>query len=305
MSWRRKNRALPLLGCLALIGTFPAVASAETTVTETTRTTTTTTSESVPSSITLSPTGNYMLVDPLTGAVTGVYNPTTGLNNVPSGVMVIDKLSGQLIAAVDSGRLIDIAAVRTSDALAVSINNRQAELQRAISDALAKGAMDTVQATSLRAQLDTIASQEAQSKSDGLLTYSEALALSTSLNNVADQIVSASRSPIVITPLSGARFIVTDGQFRFVDGIAYRKMALERRIDDEYKAGKLSSKQVADLKERLNEIASLESKYRKNGHLSESKEKTLNAKLNLVNSRLEQNIAYINKRRSQLGLRVN
>ncbi len=301
MNFTKNLTAMLLFTSCAI--SLPVFADTETT---TVRTTTTTSNGQ---ELTLPTTSTYVLVDPITGNVRGNFDPTTGLTDtgmVHSGLVIINKDTGNVIATVDSnGRPIDVTSAPAFDSLVVSIDSRRSDLERMITEALSRGTMTAEQASSLRADLSRIESQEQAAKqSGGVLTYSEALSLALSLNSLGDRLVPFAQTT-TITPLLGARFISADGQLRMVDGIEFRKLQLRQRIDDEYTAGRLSSQQVANLKDKLNEIASLETKYRKNGELSPSKTEKISVKLDSVKTKLDEDVAIINNKRSKIGLKVD
>ncbi len=303
MNLTKNLTAIVLLTSGAISISLPVFADTETT---TVRTTTT---SSNGQEFILPTTSTYVLVDPITGNVKGNFDPATGLTDtrlVQSGLVIINKDTGNVIATVDStGRPIDVTLAPAFDSLVVSIDSRRSDLERMITDALSRGTMNADQASSLRADLSRIESQELAAKqSGGVLTYSEALSLALALNSLGDRLVPFAQTT-AITPLLAARFISADGQLRMVDGIEFRKLQLRQRIDDEYTAGRLSSQQVASLKDQLNVVASLETKYRKNGELSPSKTEKISTKLDSVRTKLDEDVAIINSKRSKIGLKVD
>jgi hypothetical protein len=272
-------------------------------LTETKITTVTTTGNP----ITLPSAGTYVVVDPLTGVIKGHYDPlrTTFDYPISSGLVVIDQDTGKVLATFDSsGRLLDVISTPATDALVASIDARRAELQQAITDGLSKGTITPSTASSLRAALDTIAAEElADQQSNHILTYAEALSLATALNGVSDRVIPLAHLSVT-TPLIASHFTSLNGQVLMLDDVAYRKAQFERRIDDEYTAGRLSARQVARLKEDLNDIAYLETKYKKHGSMSESQTEKISARFDKMNTNLDRDIAEINEKRSNIGLRV-
>jgi hypothetical protein len=108
-----------------------------------------------------------------------------------------------------------------------------------------------------------------------------------------------------ITPLIGARFITTDGTLVIVDQFGGRNLQMQRRIDAEYAAGRLSNSQVAKLKQCLNDVSTLQAKYTKNGKVRDSKQRLLTEKLDRVQTDMDKDIAYINDKRARIGIKVN
>jgi hypothetical protein len=119
-----------------------------------------------------------------------------------------------------------------------------------------------------------------------------------------DEIVTVAHLP-ALTPLVGGRFVLNEGNLMLVNDYDYRRVTLERRIDDEYKAGRLSSKYVAELKKELNEIKSKQTKYMKNGELKASRAKEISVRLDKVATRMDRNVASINNKRAKIGIRVD
>ncbi len=303
MSLTRNLTAVVLFTSGVMSASLPVFADTETTTVRTTSVTSNGQELSLPT------TSTYVLLDPITGSIQGNFDPTRGLTDtrlIQSGLVIINQDNGQVIATVDAnGRPIDVSSAPAYDSLVVAIDTRRSDLERMITDALSRGTMNADQASSLRSDLNKIESREMAAKqSGGVLTYSEALSLALALNGLGDRLVSFTPTT-TITPLLAARIINADGQLRMVDDIEFRKVQLLQKIDDEYTAGRLSSQQVASLKDQLNAVASLETKYRKNGQLSTSKAEKISVKLDSVKTKLDQDIAIINSKRSKIGLKVD
>jgi hypothetical protein len=315
----RRNATLPIVvSCLALTA-LSAKADVTTTKTTTTYSSTpsqsTTTYSTTPSlsttisTIDLVPTGQYVIVDPLVGLLPGSYDPVTRMFNgqpLQCGVVVIDKQTNRVIATVDSaGRIVDVTTSPATEALITAVHARSDELRRIIADGLARGVLSASQAGGWQAKLDRIAADEELYKQSGnFLTYSEALQVAYSLNGLQDEVLPFVHTSFS-TPTVAARFIVSNGQILMLDDFDYSKSMVERRIDDEYKGGRLSAKQVASLKEELNDINSSETKFTKEGKISESKSKILSTRLDKVKTHLDEDVASINEKRSKIGIRVD
>ncbi|MBX9723219.1 MAG: hypothetical protein K2X81_17580 [Candidatus Obscuribacterales bacterium] len=325
---KSKWRMTFAISCFSM-STIGLAAYADTTVTETTETIRSVPTDQVliqgavptqstvvrevlsPSSrvITLLPEHNYVLIDPLSGAISGVYDPATGFfDGKPAvrGMFVLDKITGKVIASVDdSGRYVDIATLPAASSFVVALDSRQADFSRKISDALTKGDITAARATALRARLDQIATAEAAARnSGGLLTYSEALALADSLNSVQEELLTFANVASV-TPFAGGRIVVSQGNVLYVDDLDYRRLSLERRVDDEYRAGRLSAHQVAKLKEELDKIKTAETRYNKNGKIKPTQIAALSIRMDKMKTDLNKDIAYINSKRARIGIRVD
>jgi hypothetical protein len=110
---------------------------------------------------------------------------------------------------------------------------------------------------------------------------------------------------MTIQPVIAPQFVTIDGQLAMVDNVTSRRILMATRIQDEYSAGRLSSDQVGRLNAELDRITSLEAKYRRDGQLSEAKDRALSIKLDQVHSALEHDVAIINQKRTDIGLRTN
>ncbi len=302
MNFTRNITLAALVSSSLMAATLPMFADTETTTVRTTSVT------SDGAGFVLPTTSTYVLFDPISGNVKGNFDPTRGLTDatlLQSGLVVINQDTGKIIATVDaSGRPIDVASAPAFGSLVVAIDTRRSDMERMINDGLSRGTISPEQASLLRVDLSKIEADEIAAKqSGGVMTYSEALSLALALNSLGDRLVPYNQST-KYTPLLGARIINSNGQIVMVDEIAYRKVQLNQRIDDEYTAGRLSAQQVASLKDQLNAAASLETKYRKNGQLSPSKAEKISVKLDNVKTKLDQDVAIINDKRSKIGIRV-
>jgi hypothetical protein len=211
--------------------------SAETTETIV-KTTTVTTGTISPALINLPDSGNYLVVDPISDAVQGNYEPTAKLingQNAQAGAVIVDASTGKLVATVDLlGNIVDIAAVPATNNLIVSIDSRRKDLDRQIADALSKGQINAVQAAALRGDLERIASDElTNSKASGALSFQKALFLGYGLNTLSDRLVPVA-STMVIKPVIAPQFVTMNGQLTMVDNIMSRRLRMERRVEDEY-----------------------------------------------------------------------
>jgi hypothetical protein len=293
---------------LSLTQILPVFADTETTTVKTTTVTRDVLPSGAVAPLILPATTSYILVDPITGATKGVYNPNgtaVETRELVPGQVVIDQATGRIVATVNaSGQTVDVISAPAFDPLVSSIDLKQSQLTTMINTAQSNGSIDAVRASALRAQLEKVAADEIAYKQDGALTYSEALSLATRLNDLQDQLVLVGRLPAV-TPILGPKFMTVDGKVVMVlDDLDLRRMKLGQRVDVEYLAGRLSSSQVNSLKELLDSAAALESKYKKNGEISPSKKEKVSVKLNRVESDLNKDVAIINSKRAKIGIRV-
>lgn len=257
----------------------------------------------------LAPSARYVVVDPLTGKTRGVFDPGTRLIDgqpLAFGMVFVDQGSGRMVASVDSsGRIVDVVVAPATESLVTSIDARILDLQNTVNRAIERGEISAAQGSALKARLDEVITLEARFKnSDGIFTFNEAFQVANALNSMNDEIVTVAHLP-ALTPLVGGRFVLNEGNLMLVNDYDFRRVTLERRIDDEYKAGRLSSKYVAELKKELNEIKSKQTKYMKNGELKASKAKEISVRLDKVATRMDRNVASINNKRAKIGIRVD
>jgi hypothetical protein len=106
----------------------------------------------------------------------------------------------------------------------------------------------------------------------------------------------------VITP---TRVVAAAPVVVATDDISARIAVMTTKIDDEYKAGRLTNRNVARLKERINEVSTRQVKYTKNGVLSDSKHKYLSEKLDDIQTSFDNDIASTQRARARIGIRVN
>jgi hypothetical protein len=173
-----------------------------------------------------------------------------------------------------------------------------------ITDALTKGLLTADQAAPLRAELDRLNGLYVTAQADGTVTFTEAFPIAYGLNSLSEQL-----SPFVhgavVTPIIGQRFYLQDNVIVYADDVAFRRIKLERRIDDEYAAGRLSSKQVSELKKELNEVAMMETRYTHKGVISGSNQKRIEKQFGEVKVALDKDVAVINSKRAKIGIRVD
>jgi hypothetical protein len=291
-----------LLGCLASTGFTPS--RADTTETTTTQTTTTSTDLGA---VNLSSDGFYQVVDPITGRLLGRYDQVSRRVDgrpLETGVVIVDRSNGGLVATVDaSGNIIDIGRAPASQTLLVSINSRRQDLNRRIDEALNKGQLSATQASAMRAELEQIAADEdADMRGSGVVNYRRALLLGYGLNSLSEKLLPVTKT-VSFEPIISTQFTRVDGRLVMVDAITASKAQLSRRIDDEYAAGRMSSQQVNRRKQDLEKISILESKYRRHGELSNSENRKLSDRLTLLKIAIDDNVANINQKRANIGLR--
>ena len=119
-----------ILGCAVV----PALADTETIIRTTTITQpgTTISSPVTATEFTLSGSGDYVVVDPLTGALKGPFDPIRGYvsGSLSPGWVVLDRSSNRVLAGFDSsGRLVSLSALPAFDPYVATIDSRPARLE--------------------------------------------------------------------------------------------------------------------------------------------------------------------------------
>jgi hypothetical protein len=251
---------------------------------------------------------SYVVVDPVTGATRGIYDPILKSVNfaVSPGLVIIENTSNRAVATFDTaGNVIALSSAPVYDPLLLSIDSRRGDFDRVIREVKFKGTYDDATMASLRTALDRINAQEEAYRNAGRpLTYAEELSLAVQLNDLGDRLVPFS-STTTFTPLIGARFITTDGQIVLIDSFGGRNLQMQRHIDAEYAAGRLSNNQVARLKQELCDISTLQAKYTRDGKVRDSRQRLLTEKLDRVQTDMDKDIACINDKRARIGIKVD
>ncbi|MBA3992010.1 MAG: hypothetical protein C0469_00690 [Cyanobacteria bacterium DS2.3.42] len=327
--------SVSILGCAVM----PAFADTETVIRTTTITQPVSSTE-----FTLQGSGDYVVVDPLSGTIKGPYDPIRGFStgSLNPGWVLLDRSNNRVLASFNSsGRLVSLTTVPAYDQYVATIDARRADLERYINESLSLGKITADQAMHLRSDLATITAQEEGYRVNGrLLTYDEALLIGERLNNlhatltgyvptitfnrlvgttyitsngsivspVSTTYVTPARtviSPSTTTVITPARTVIPSTVVVSTDDISSRVALMTQKIDDEYKAGRLTSRDVASLKERLNEVSTRQVKYTKNGLLSDSKRRYLSEKLDMIQTSFDRDIASTQRARARIGIRVN
>lgn len=100
-------------------------------------------------------------------------------------------------------------------------------------------------------------------------------------------------------------FVILNGSLMyFASTYDMRRAQLDLEITADYNAGRLSNHQVKDLREKLAEVAALESKRRDDGTYSSSTSKSIERKLSWVQGELTRDVADISSKRARIGLKV-
>lgn len=280
---------------LSFLTLAPSVVAQTTTVTETT-TTMSSPGFTLPSGV------RYVVVNPATGQVLGDYSSTM---QVPVGYFLAEHSTGKVVATTDaSGNLIAINAA-PADQILVQIGERRTIIESQIAEALSKNMITVSEVAPLRAALEKIAADEAALRNSGRITVVQAAPLAYRLNVLSSQLRPMIKT-VTYTPVMSDRLIVQDGAVVYAtsDFVA-RRALMEQRIDTEYEAGRLTNRQVRDLKEHLVRIANLEVKRKRDGTLSESTKRSIEKRFNELTADLNEDIASTNRRRSNIGLKVD
>jgi hypothetical protein len=277
------------VACLALIG-LPAAFADTTTVT-----TKTTTVNTLPSSFTL-PASSYVLVDPLTGAVRGDYTMGTRvIDGVPlsGNYVVMDKVSRRLVGTFDSnGNLIDISAAPAASNVVVSVDSHRTALERQIAELLAQGQISSNQAAAMRLEIARLFPGADQTVTTRTVTYSNALAADSGLYTVESRLLPFSKKTYTST-VTTPRFVSVNGELILPDSIDYRRLQLERRMEDEFAFGHLTRNQLSSLKSDMTDITNREARYKENGPMSADHAANMTADLDSFQARLEHDVASV------------
>jgi hypothetical protein len=115
-------------------------------------------------------------------------------------------------------------------------------------------------------------------------------------------LVALSSSPALV----GDRVFVQSGSVLYLPtSFAAKRALIDQKIGVEYDAGRLTNEQVKDLRDQLTRIANLEIKKTKNGTISDSNSRKIDRQLNELSADLTESIADTNRKRADLGIKVN
>lgn len=256
--------------------------------------------------VNLAPTGNYLVVDPITGLLKGRYDAVAGLadGRAPeAGFVIVDSPTGNLVAVIDpAGRAVDVSAEPASHALMVLIDASRINVDRQIQQALNRRQLSASNASALRGELDRIAADSMVSTAPGsALPYCKALVVASDLSALAQRMSLQTEA----VPAISTYFVSVDKKVTMVDRVSFRKLQLLRRINDDYQHRLLSAEHVARLKAQLDEVSLLETRYRKHGEVSASQSRALLIMLDQVESSFGDDVAIINDRHARIGGPVN
>ena len=328
-----------ILGCAVV----PALADSETVIRTTTITQPVVTTAAT--EFTLTGSGDYVVVDPLTGVIKGPYDPIRGFvtGSLSPGWLLMDRSNNKILASFNSsGRLVALSSLPAYDPFVATIDARRADLERYINESLSLGKISADQAMHLRSDLATITALEEGYRVGGrAITYDEALIIASRLNDLNAQLTgyvptialrslvgttyvttnAVVASPVIETAVVPSSTVVTPPRViaapaRLVaaapavviasDDFSARIALMTQKIDDEYKAGRLTNRNVARLKERLNEVSTKQVKYtKKDGTMSDSRRKYLSERLDDIQTSFDDNIASTQRARARIGIRVN
>lgn len=287
---------------------------------------------------------SYVMVDPLTGVVKGNYTTGISNSSIGPGWVVMDSSTNKIMAGFDSsGRLRAITDVPVYDAYLSNLDVRRAAIETAIADAVAKGKISLSAGEDMKAELMSAHAQlEAYRSSRNWITYDEALSVASRFNRLSDRlgliapgygltalvgnvytpVVSAggttvvtrtvAQPAVVTTPsLVSVPSVVAAPQSVVVspsalrDNLSLRNEVMAKKADAEFNAGRLTNRNVVRIKEKLNDVSIKQAKYTKGGNLSLKRQGELNAKLDEVQTYMDQCIADTNDKRQHIGLKVN
>lgn len=246
---------------------------------------------------------SYIVVDPLTGKLFGDYSATT---RIPAGYYVAERTTGRVVATTDiNGNLVAITSAPAPNVL-VQIQERRAALQQQIEDAIARNTVTVTEINPLRTALEQVAAQEVilRQNANGV-TFAQVAPLAYRLNVIGSQLTPVVKTTTTYSPLLGERVYVQGGQILIAtNDFAARRALLDQRIQFEYDAGRLTNSQVKELRNDLIKVANLELRKKRDGSLSSSNIKAIERRFNELTEDMHDDIAHTNRRRANIGLKV-
>ena len=245
----------------------------------------------------------YIVVDPLSGKLFGDYSSTV---RIPAGYYVAERTTGKVVATTDvNGNLIAITSAPATNILA-QIQERRAALEQQIADAIAKNTVTVTEIKPLRTALEQVAQQEVVLRQGGPVTFSQVAPLAYRLNVISSQLTPVVRTTTAYSPLLGERVYVQGNQVLVAtNDFAARRALLDQRIQFEYDAGRLTNNQVKELRADLIKVANLELRKKRDGSLSSSNIRAIERRFNELTEDMQESIAHTNRRRANIGLKVD
>jgi len=234
----------------------------------------------------VSPFQNLVYMDPATGMKT-VRLVSTTTSSAPVVLASAPVVSSPVV--VSSDKIVSITTIEPK-IIRDSIRVRHDRLVELISAGLASGNLNAAQAGVYRRQLDDLAALQASFDRGGTITYANYLPIAYQYDLLRSQIVSVVKSPtITVAPLidNGRLYLTADRVVAF-DDMMGRRAGLESKISYNLSVGRLSSSKAAELRGRLDRIASLEGNYRSSGgRMNDEEAKKLYDEFDRVGSALD------------------
>lgn len=170
-----------------------------------------------------------------------------------------------------------------------SIDERQAELRKAITDAQSSGKLTIMQAGELVQELDRIETLEATYRIDGVLADGEILTLARDLDALKTRVTNTTTTTTL-------------------PGIDSRRDAIKKKLADAEAAGRLTPALATDLKMEMERIEQKERFYRADGTLNDTETLVLASDLDVLAARVEQSLTAlpnVTDRKRELDTRLN
>jgi hypothetical protein len=178
------------------------------------------------------------------------------------------------------------------DLFIMTLDTRRSELEKLIAHGIATGKISQAEADLLRAELDTLAALERDSRVKGVVLSSGTVAVIAARLDVLGIRLSNLLGTTVVPIITGDRFIVFNGQIVQLDEMTMRRAGLEAKIATSLAAGKISPAQATVLRAELDTIAMVEVRYRQaNGLFTDKQARSLFVAFDRVGSKLDSFIA--------------
>lgn len=212
--------------------------------------------------------------DGYTQELTRIASREASLKSTSGTLTVADQLS----LALDLERVNSALERYTGSVASVGlpgIDAMQSALEQRLADSLSQGKLTSSQYQELRSEFDRIAQVETSYRSDGILTDSETLTLSSQLDTLNRKIDSTLGGN---SPQPGA-------------GLAAKEADLLKKLDSAKAAQRLGDLQYQDLKARLDQTIARERLYKSDGVLSDAETLSIASELETLSSQIDKNLA--------------
>jgi hypothetical protein len=186
---------------------------------------------------------------------------TTTTTTSTTGTPTIVAPAGGGTVVVSSGASVPLTIVQEQPILQ-TVDQRRADLDRRIAEALASGKLSEKKAKEFRRELERINGEVVVLRGQPTPSVLRTVVLAQDLDAVALGLHSDVATVTLVPIIEGSHFTVFNGQIVQLDDLAVRRIELENKILSAQAAGRITWEQSNDMRNQLNSIAAMEEVYR-------------------------------------------